>query len=29
MAILFITHRIDDVYDFADRVSIVKTGRSW
>ncbi len=26
MAVLFITHRIDDVYDFADRVSIVKDG---
>ena len=26
MAILFITHRIDDVYDLADRVSIVKNG---
>jgi signal transduction histidine kinase/ABC-type branched-subunit amino acid transport system ATPase component len=26
MAILFITHRIDDVYDIADRVSIVKNG---
>jgi signal transduction histidine kinase/ABC-type branched-subunit amino acid transport system ATPase component len=26
MAILFITHRIDDVYDMADRVSIVKNG---
>lgn len=26
MAILFITHRIDDVYDFADRVSIIKNG---
>ncbi len=26
MAILFITHRIEDVYDFADRVSIVKNG---
>lgn len=25
-AILFITHRIDDVYDLADRVSIVKNG---
>ena len=25
-AILFITHRIDDVYDIADRVSIVKNG---
>jgi signal transduction histidine kinase/predicted ATPase len=26
MAVLFITHRIDDVYDVADRVSIVKNG---
>jgi signal transduction histidine kinase/ABC-type branched-subunit amino acid transport system ATPase component len=26
MAILHITHRIDDVYDMADRVSIVKNG---
>lgn len=26
MSILFITHRIDDVYDFADRVSIIKNG---
>ena len=26
MSILFITHRIEDVYDFADRVSIVKNG---
>jgi signal transduction histidine kinase len=26
MATLFITHRIDDVYDIADRVSIVKNG---
>ncbi len=26
MAILLITHRIDDVYDIADRVSIVKNG---
>src|SRR5271157_1417879 len=26
MAILFITHRIDDVYEIADRVSIVKNG---
>ncbi len=26
MAVLFITHRIDDVYDIADRVSIVKNG---
>ncbi len=26
MAILYITHRIDDVYDLADRVSIVKNG---
>ncbi len=26
MSILFITHRIDDVYDIADRVSIVKGG---
>ncbi|MGA2613717.1 MAG: ATP-binding protein [Spirochaetia bacterium] len=26
MAILFITHRIDDVYDMADKVSIVKNG---
>ncbi|PIE31862.1 histidine kinase [candidate division KSB3 bacterium] len=26
MSILFITHRIDDVYNFADRVSIIKNG---
>ncbi|GAK55594.1 histidine kinase [Candidatus Vecturithrix granuli] len=26
LSILFITHRIDDVYDFADRVSIIKNG---
>ena len=26
MTVLFITHRIDDVYDVADRVSIVKNG---
>jgi signal transduction histidine kinase len=26
MSVLFITHRIEDVYDFADRVSIVKNG---
>jgi signal transduction histidine kinase/ABC-type branched-subunit amino acid transport system ATPase component len=26
MAVLFITHRIDDVYEIADRVSIVKNG---
>jgi signal transduction histidine kinase/ABC-type multidrug transport system ATPase subunit len=26
MAVLFITHRIEDVYDFADRVSILKNG---
>ena len=26
MSILFITHRIDDIYDFADRVSVIKNG---
>lgn len=26
MSILFITHRIDDIYNFADRVSIIKHG---
>ncbi len=26
MTILFITHRIDDIYNFADRVSIIKNG---
>jgi len=27
MSILFITHRLDDIYDFADMVSIIKNGR--
>ena len=27
MSILFITHRIDDIYNFAHRLSIVKSGR--
>ena len=26
MSILFITHRIDDMYNFADRVSVIKNG---
>jgi signal transduction histidine kinase len=27
MSILFITHRLDDIYDFADTVSVIKNGR--
>lgn len=27
LSIIFITHRIDDIYDFADRVSVMKGGR--
>jgi signal transduction histidine kinase/ABC-type branched-subunit amino acid transport system ATPase component len=27
MAILFVTHRLDDIYDFADMVSVIKNGR--
>jgi len=27
MAVLFITHRIDDVYSYADKVSIIRDGR--
>ena len=27
LSIIFITHRIDDIYDFADKVTIIKGGR--
>jgi PAS domain S-box-containing protein len=27
MGVVFITHRIDDIYDFADRVTILRSGR--